>query len=291
MTLIAFATYGTDRIEFITDSARYTRRVSEMGRTTKHLTINHLDAAVLTQGDSSFGDTVKSSCLKAAEDLGTFDAMTDTAPDWLAHLRKLCVDAGETPEEDESNVFLLGWSDRASKFVAYAFPSAAGFEPSKINGLWAMPAPWAMRPSALELDHIKRNFADDEHLDRIVDSWSKKPTRPAPRSTEEWVALACEAREQRALNAGFAHVIVAGDVFHTKLKRGSVETRRVHTFNDSGEEFLSLVEYTEHPIALAGPCWCESGRTYGDCHAREFPCGCRSGKSFGECCMMRQPTG
>ena len=68
-------------------------------------------------------------------------------------------------------------------------------------------------------------------------------------------------------------VLVASDVYDTRIQR----------FNDSGDELLELVEYPEQPIALTGPCWCECGKTDGDCHAGEVDCGCGCGKPFGEC--------
>lgn len=177
----------------------------------------------------------------------------------------------------------MGWSDRAEKFTGWYFSSEHGFESVKVPGLFVTPSPWTIRPSRFELDTLKRHEADDPDIDQVVELWSRKPARPAPRTVDEWIRLANDVREQRAVDALFGRVIVAGDVFHTRIKRGSIETRKVHTFNDSGDEFLRLVQYTEHPIALAGSCHCDSGLSYGDCHGLEEPCGCWSGKQFGDC--------
>lgn len=278
MTLIAIATYGSDRAEFITDTTWYTHRVSHLGRCTKSLALPHLDAAVITQGDSDFGVLVKIGALTASADAATFDELVEHAPMWL---RQLWADA-PTKDGDVATVFMVGWSDRDQKFRAWCFATEHDFAPSKIPGLFVTPTPWTMRPSKLELERVRAIEADDPRIDEVTRLWMAKPATPAPRTTQEWVDLALAAQAQRGVTRGsYNHVIVAGEVIHTKLKRGSVETRKIHTFDDA--DLFWVVEFTEHPIALAGPCYCDSGKTYGDCHAGESPCGCRSGMPFGEC--------
>ena len=287
MTLIAFATYGSDRAEFITDSTSYTLRVSNLGRCSKHLTIHHLDAAVLTQGSGDFGTAAKTGLLTASGKVSNFDELADVAPEVLRVVWDGGVELGDVHPDADGIVFLLGWSDRDGKWRAYGFPSEDGFEPVKIPGLFVTPSPWEIRPSKMEHARVSQWWPDHPDNDIAMKLWSTKPARPAPRTRQEWVDLAIEAREQRSLSGTYGRVIVAGDVFHTVLKRGTIETRKVHTFNDTGDEFLRMVEWTEHPQALAMRCHCESGRPWGDCHALEEPCGCRSGKPFGECCMLQ----
>ncbi len=268
MTLIAFATYG-DHAEFITDTASYTHRVTHLGRTTKHLTIPHIDTAVLSQGDSDFGTAVMTGALITAAQVSTFDELIETAPGWLAALWQGRTEAPDTGPPTESVAFLLGWSDTEQEFTAYAFASEQEFKAHRVNRTWVMPCPWDYRPMALELRRMRGWMADHPDVDQAADIWSHRPPARTPQSVDEWVALAKLARQQRSVDDHFAHVIVAGDVFHTRLSRGEVATRRVHRFNDSGEEFAKMLRWTLHPTALAEPCLCESGNTYGECCAMD----------------------
>lgn len=266
MTLIAFATYG-DHAEFITDTASYTHRVTHLGRCTKHLTIPHIDAAVLAQGDSDFGVAVKTGALVTSGQVSTFDELVETAPEWLAALYR---DRCETGNGDpgESVAFLLGWSDTEQEFTAYAFASEREFKAHRVTRTWVMPCPWDYRPTALELRRMRRWMEGHPDVDAAADIWSRRAPVRTPQSVDEWVALAKLARQQRSVDERFANVIVAGDVFHTRIARGEVATRRVHRFNDSGKEYAKMLSGTLHPTALAAPCWCESGATFGDCHAK-----------------------
>jgi hypothetical protein len=266
MTLIAFATYG-DHAEFITDTASYTRSVTHLGRCTKHLTIPHIDAAVLVQGDSDYGVAVKTGALLTSASVSTFDELVETAPEWLAVLWRDRRETGNG-EPCESVAFLIGWSDTEQEFTAYAFASEREFKAHRVNRTWVMPCPWDYRPTALELRRMRRWMHDHPDVDKAAEMWSHCPPVRTPQSVDEWVALAKLARQQRSIRETFARVVVAGDVFHTRLARGEVATRRVHRFNDSGDEFAQMVRWTEHPQALAATCWCDSGATFGECHAK-----------------------
>ncbi len=264
MTMIAFATYG-DHAEFITDTLNYTDGAEVLGRSTKHALIPHLDAAVMTQGDCTLGTVVKSGALATSNHVATFDELVDLAPTWL---REIWGD-GEGAVSPEFVAFLLGWSDREGKFTGHAFAAEQGFKPITITSTWVMPMPWTSRPTGLELRRVKRWEADNPRIDELAQIWSARPAQPRPDSIEGWVDLAKACREQRALAGGFGRVLVAGDVFHTRLSRGEAHTRRIHTFDDSGVEFQKMIAGTYHPQALAADCWCESGLAYGNCHADE----------------------
>lgn len=290
MTLIAFATYG-DHAEFITDSTSYTRTIS-MGLCTKSIPLPHIDAAVLTQGESTFGDQAKSGALQASAQVASFDELVETAPGWLDGIwrNNEATSVGTNPLV-ESVIFFIGWSETEQEFAAYAFASEQGFKPVRIKSTWVMPCPWDNRPSGIELRRMQGWMHDHPDVDEAARLWSLKKPRPRPESIQEWVQVAKDAREQRSLGGRFAHVIVAGDVFHTRLERGEVTTKRVHRFNDSGDEFQTMVSGTQHPQAQLEACWCESGQTYQDCHLAAYyadghSCDCGSGRAFEGCCMV-----
>lgn len=265
MTLIAFATYGSDRAEFITDTAHYTRMVSKLGHCTKHTLLTHLDAALLAQGDHAFNLRARTVLQEASGDVETFDDLTNWAPGVLNELWQDCRKNVPMMENPQATIFLLGWSDRAAKFVAWGHASEHSFEPFKVPGLWVTPAPWTMRPSQVELERVAQSEHDDPDVQEALDLWRTKPPRPAPRTPTEWAQLAIETREQRALLTTTARVIVAGDVFHTVLERGSARTARIHRFDDTGDEFQWMLRGTDHPVALTLACGCGSGRPFGDC--------------------------
>lgn len=292
MTMIAFATYG-DRAEFMTDTASYTANGSSFGRCTKHLTLPHLDAAVLTQGDALFGEDAKSGALQASAQVATFDELVKTAPAWLADLwqNRRTESAGRM--DDHAVVFLIGWSDAEQSFTAHAFASEQDFTPLRVKNTWAMPCPWSNRPSGLER---RRMLAFGESVGRgeayraVAEKWTQKPPLARPGSVEEWRALAVTIREQRALE-DFGTVYVAGKVIHTRLERGAVTTRVIHEFDDSGEEFARLIAWSHHPQAQMAVCHCGSGLTYRDCHLAEWyadgrTCACGSGNPFDGCCRV-----
>ena len=294
MTMIAFATYG-DRAEIITDSASYNQNGSAIGRTSKVLTIPHLDAAVATQGDSLFGVLAKSAVLQVAGQLATFDDVVAAMP---RHLREIWAERREDwADASDSIIFLLGYSARSERFEAYLFATDRGdLEPSRVGAPWVTPCPWSFKPSLVDVKRLREwsrdaaaaaGEADQGH--EAVQLWMTKPPMTAPATVDEWVDLAKQVREERALS-GYATVYVAGDVFYTRIARGEATTRKVHTYDDEGDEFLQMIEGTQHPVAQLMPCWCESGKAFLDCHLApqlDERCQCNmSDKTFRECCAV-----
>lgn len=296
MTMIAFATYG-DRAEIITDTASYLQNGSALSRCSKVVTIPHLDTAVTTQGDSAFGTDVKSAALQVAGQVTTFDELVDEFPRVLRDLwaRR----RAEWGAASDSVVFLIGYSPRVEAFRAWGFATDLdNLEPFAIEPTWVMPCPWGVRPDRLQ---VARFLADDADWaaqydaeptgPRFVDQlWSQQPTLTPPATLDEWVTLAQLVRQDRAVDDRFPSTYVAGDVFHTRIGRGEITSRKVHSFDDSGEEFLQMISGTQHPIAQLLPCPCDSGEIYLACclaPALDQPCGCHvSGKTFRECCAV-----
>lgn len=288
MTLIAFATYGKRRAEFITDSIAYSGNVAWTGHATKHLTLNHLDAAVLIQGPLDFGNAVRGCALGVSAGVANFDELSDGAPSWLAEVRQMYRDE-MTAGWCDPTVILLGWSDRAQEFVGYVYASEQDFAPSAAAGLWAYPMPWTSRPTDLELG----NLPDDQPgADMVREQWPTQPPRPIPGRLDDWRALARDTRRERG--TGLARVLIGGHITHTRLERGSVISKRILSFDDTGEEFAKMVSNTMHPVALAAPCYCGSGDPFGECHLDHclaLPCYCESGALLGACCWKPTDSG
>jgi uncharacterized protein YchJ len=49
------------------------------------------------------------------------------------------------------------------------------------------------------------------------------------------------------------------------VERDKQTVTRVHRFDDNGEEFARMVAGSMHPVALAAPCACGSGKAGRDC--------------------------
>lgn len=289
MTLVAFATYG-DKAEILTDTTSYSRSLVSMGHCSKVLPLPHLDCAVLTQGSSDFGHWVSHFALAAAGDMPDFPAlvtaMGEAVPDAWAHTHWQMEQAGQAPP-DPAAAFLIGPVD--GEFQAFALSSCDDFEPVRTEGLTIMPVPLNMpiRISEHEAGALT-GFANADDIATL----RGRPVGLAPPDLSSWIALGLAARETRALIPVESHLktLVAGQLQHTRIKRGLVTTRTVHTFDDSGEEFAQIVRGTLHPVAQLGLCpWCDSGKRNIDCCLRESfgnPCLCGSGRTIAECCLV-----
>lgn len=300
MTLIAFASYN-DHAEILTDTFSYVGSLEQTGQTTKHITLNHLDAAVLTTGDAGFTDRARLYALQAAALVKDFDELVATSSEWVRSLWESLHGRTIDDPDDWSTLCLVGWSNRVAEglpetgcFRCYVLGPEDGFAPQEAPGLWMSPTPWTHRPSKLEADRLTRwGLEYDTTRDTIrevVADWQAKPLVNKPWNIEDWVHLGQMAREQRALNS-FGRIFIAGQLIHTRLERGTVTSQVVHTFDDTGEEFAEMVRHTSHPLGQVQPCWCGSGRRFIDCHLADSltePCGCRSGQEFGNCCAVVQ---
>lgn len=286
MTLIAFVA-KRDSALIMTDSVSYTANASQLSLATKVLPMAHLDAAVLAQGDQLYGWGAKVSALAWSGSVSSFDQLAAESAQWLPPW-------DEAEQHRDAGVTLVGYSPQAERFIAWQYDSANGFTPERIEGMYCYPATFTMRPSAYEKrrqHHLLDPYPDEIDRAKVagaLDTWNTKPATLVPRTPEAWVQLAVDIRRQRALEQ-WDKVIVAGDVFLTELGRGTLSTRRIHSYDDAGEEFQQLVRGTAHPQGQLGACPCNSGRTYLACCLADHlddPCDCLSGRTMRECCMV-----
>jgi hypothetical protein len=292
MTLIAIATYGRSA-EFITDTLCYMPNAEELGRTTKYTVLAHIDTAILTQGDKRFGACVSAWLSESSAWTPDFDTLVAETPDALRDIwRHHPAVAGKSPESYwgifGGTVFLVGYSLTAGEFKAFSFAfDRNNFEPEPLTEAHVMPAPFTVAPSDMEL---VRCLEDPDLAPAVVDAvrnrWANEAPLAPPRTRAQWIQLAKDCREHRALDQSRLRTLVGGDVHHTRLGRGKVSTHVIHTYNDSGAELQKLVAWSHHPQAQLAACWCESGKTWRECHLIEHldePCGCGQGESFGNC--------
>lgn len=163
-----------------------------------------------------------------------------------------------------------GWSPAARSFRALVFASDRMFDPFEPVGVFSQPGPLDAQPSELEEEQYRRLGSLRE---RSEAAWfAGRPPLQAPRNTADWVQLGRRVREQRALIVAGAHglkVAVGGALHLTTLKLGEQTTRRVHRFDDTGDQLARLVAGTRYPVAMAAPCECGSGRLMAGCHGSD----------------------
>lgn len=304
MTLIAFAA-GKHTAAIITDTGAYTRGTRHV-TTHRHkaVTLPGIDAAVVTQGSSGFGDLWQGLARVLADQSAGFDEFEDHAsgaiPALWAELQEQVAQQnaadGAQGRLANSIAFHVGYSARAGRFVAHQYASDDGFTRRDLTGLHVQPSPLRTRPSNVELQRLEEHFRVNFDDASPVRPLRSLPRPKVPRTPEQWAKLARTVRRDRALApvySGFK-TIVCGDVILTRLAVGSVTQGVVHTFDDDGDEFATMVASTLHPIAQEGPCECGSRRRFVDCCLDEIAaqtCPCGSGKPFAQCCSVLAGVG
>lgn len=320
MTMIGFACKG-DHAEFITDSLSYNKNVRHLLPCTKFAFLSHLNAVVLGQGTSAFLVMAKTVFMSALESVRTFDDLIREAPGLLREMRDMDGDDFDAANVELSVIVaLIGYSETAGEFVSYTFDNHEDFEPRRIEGLFLTPAPIEARPRPHELAEFMRNhYVEDiealidsrrngneteeqvesvrKHVQEVNemavstrDKWASLPELDVPDTGEDWLTLALYARQSRALSDIAGKVMVGGDLVYGRLDQHTTYTRRIPLFDDTGDEFASMVAGTDHPLAQKAPCGCDSGKPANECCLPTFadePCSClRPGATFGECCYV-----
>lgn len=282
MTLVAFANHGT-HVDIATDTGGWDLMQRDgMSHVTKYSHLAHLDAVMLKQGDGQVGKVARY-VLDLITERDTFDDLIEAAPGAFQR-------AGAGDDGAVGTVFLLGWSDHAEAFATYVLASEQNFRAHKVDR-WIMPAPWSMRPSGLELRRLKAVAAHTDWGPEAAEVWPTRPPMRAPANDEEWIELANLARDERTMLGPRARVHVTGELWLSRLERGAFASRRVHQWNDTGENLRRMVTGSHHPFAQAEPCVCGSGRRWRDCclaawNASNGSCLCGSGQPFEDCCRV-----
>lgn len=315
MTLIAIHV-DADQAYILTDTWAY-NDIGPSQHGSKVHTLPHMDVAVATRGDCEFSLQANLIVDRAANVAVDFDdlvaAVAAGAPKvWsyeVLQREQMCQALGIPPDEmPPSVVYLVGLDRAQDRFRAVMFASTYDFVPVDLDGLHVIPSPLSVRPHDLELRWFADHFA--AHLQTVSDTGASPELLAehrqvcdenmayfralpggdvrVPRDEAEWVRLGVTVREDRMLRQPAAlRYLIGGDLHLTVLTRGMVVTARVHTFDDSGEEFTAAMAGTLHPLGQAGPCPCGSGERFIDCCAAVGElCPCWSGKAFKDCCSI-----
>lgn len=304
MTFIGITT-STDHAEIVTDTWTYSSTARSLGRHSKVYTVPHLDGAVIVQGDVSFGALWAATAAYGSESALSMDDLNASAQEALRVTWKALDDERVDPLGDALALH-VGYSEAAGRFVCMSFSSLDDFAPREITGPFVHPSPMTQRPSDYELARYKADLTADETVypdeatrARVVAGHRANlaglAALPAeiyhPTETSGWIALAEHARATRSTlpAATFLKTLVGGELHQTRLERGSVTTRTVHRFNDSGDEFAAIMHGTLHPVGQQGPCPCGGEKTYLDCHVAleaANPCWCGGPRPLGKCCAL-----
>jgi len=275
VTFIAIAA-ARHRADILTDTFAYSGDHSLITRTTKVTLVSHLDAAVTFAGGEDFRGYVEMLLIPLYVAAEGFDELVAMLPDNLRSVWERTVEVRERQAADtdtdldtsDSLVHLVGWSPSERTFQSWAFGSRFGFTADRLHGLYVNPAPWSCPPSVYESDEFLTLLDPaDTAPGTTFASWLGRPAPAIPPNPKAWVQMAMRSRQDRGLadiRTGVKRSI-GGDLHHTHLEVGKATVRKVHTFNDTGDEFARLVAGTEHPIALASPCLCGSGAPFEGC--------------------------
>lgn len=298
MTLIAFHAQQ-HRADIVTDTCTYAHGARRLHRTSKVMTLPHLDAAVICQGSTGFATHWNTQVRHLADQTPTFEHLLDAAQYATTRTWNDLVDDVDAANEAfgaegaiaNSVTFLVGRTSRG--YEAWQYASDTEFTPTRLTGLHVMPTPLTWRPSALEggrlLEHFDAAFGDTTPVNDLL----RRPAPEPPASDAGWVELAKAVRQDRGLcdlSSGFK-TYVGGQVRHTVLTEGRITDARIHTFDDTGPEFERMVAGSYHPLAQTGPCPCGSDRAYVDCclaPLADQPCSCGSGQVFAACCRVTE---
>lgn len=286
MTLIAFATYG-DHAVLVTDTMAYSARGRDVVTATKHMTLNHLDAVVATQGDSAFAIVAKLEILAGSCMSSTFDDLVPLVPNALRGAWEGLGLQDSSFAALEASVYLVGYSVSAGEFVAHRFLREHDFADELVTGLHVTPSPFTMRPQEFEVARTSEGMPDE-----FRDKWLAQPEPPIPADITDWGRLALRVRYERSVPNHPLKTFVGGKVIHTRIERDLVQTMTLTEYDDDGDEFAAMVSGTRHPSSQHGPCPCDSGKTLLECCMLEEldeECGCGKAGSesltFRDCCM------
>lgn len=257
MTLIAVRT-GADFAEVLVDTLAYGPGDVEFVHTNKVRTFPH--AAYVTTGKGSgslsafWGGT-----LDAHPRLGdNLDAVITSTPKELRALWDVLDDDQKTGRAATSWIYMVGWSDKHARFVAYEHNSDRDFEPVEVgrSSAFANPAP----TTAL----------------------------PEPTSDADWFSFAEAVYEEHATTLDLRYKnMIGGALWLTRITRDLITQQRIGVLPEGDRRHRQMLIGTVHPIGQMGPCPCGSGQPYLVCHLPTFDpdwlCPCESGKTFVDC--------
>jgi hypothetical protein len=265
MTMVAIQV-GPDHAEVVADSMSYTYDGQRIAATRKLALLERQRAVMVSQGDHGFHIDWYLHVAEHVEDQAAdFDQAVDAYDGqiggvWDAYVER-CEALGEQRAEP-STAFLVGWSPAAGRFRAYAWSSSLNMERIELTDPYVMPAPIpTYRPGPIEIAdrdallaaHVADGLdpANATETARHFGLWDQAPPLPWIPNVETWTQLSKLVRLNRAVacRGTGLQVYVGGDVVHAHLTRGDAVFRRIHRFDDTGDEFRAM---------MAGTPWAET---------------------------------
>jgi hypothetical protein len=255
VTLVAWHVTD-DYAEVLTDTLAYGAGEAELAHVSKVTTFPHVD--MLTAG-------------KGPEELGAF---------WNAEVALDTVDPG-------------GGVDRLRDLAMVGLPVIwNGLD--RVTGRRGGGMIWHFGWSASQLRFVGDKFeiSNDselrhEHLSGFSSSPALASPPPPPVSDADWI------RFVEAVYAEHSYVLaentmIGGDLILTRLERGSITQRRIHSLPDDDWRFRRMMCGTVHRQGQLGPCVCGSGQPFIVCclttrFSPDWLCPCETGPKFVDC--------
>jgi hypothetical protein len=300
MSFLAIAVDGQG-VTMVADSLAYTRSARHVTTADKVHELPAVNALTASIGMGPFQRRWFARADELADQANDFDGFVRVAGDAIRQAWAPDADAYTMAGLDGRavSVFLAGYSNKARKWKSYAYHSANGLAREDVDGMFLHPTPMAWRPSEFENTQLRAAVLDafeEETAESVNDwmaPWEAQPPPPVPNDVARWVELAKTVRRSRIDEVSFAafgiSCLVGGAVNYLRLTETGTDRQTIHTFDDTGPEFVEMVKRSLHPLSQMSPCFCGSGTIYLDCCLAGLAaeaCWCGTGKPMGDCCSL-----
>lgn len=257
MTLLAVRV-EQDYAEILTDTLAYTP--VDFFTMSKVDVMPHIDAAVVGRGPTDlmhWWGNWRDLFMELYGDLDELEALTPTAlqQGWEDGVREKDHVMGL---RNSAHIVQVGWSPSRERFVAYDHRQEDDFAPVEIAQFLTGPA---LEPTSTDL----------------------------PVSDEDWAGIGEAIYEQAGYTLG-PHSYMGGDLLLTRVERGALSVRKIHTLPADDWRFRQMMIGTLHPEGQIGPCPCGKDQPFTLCHMaampRTWPCSCpdgQQGRAFFDC--------
>jgi hypothetical protein len=259
LTLIAW-NVTDDYAELLTDTLTYSVGEAEFTQVSKVSVFPHIDMAVAGKGAAEFSLNWKSSLDLFAEQVaGGIDAVRNLADIILPEMWHGLERCEGT--RSAGMVWNVGWSTAQGRFVAHEFfiDNDTDLSCTDRTGFGSSPALAAPPAAAPVTDDDWIQFAEDVYAEHAV-----------------------------AIRPTYDRTMIGGDLVLTRMERGTVTQRRIHTLPNDDRRWRQMMIGTVHRDGQIGPCVCGCGQPYIVCQfsasfSPDYPCPCETGPAFADC--------
>ncbi|MBS3939337.1 MAG: hypothetical protein KG028_00075 [Actinobacteria bacterium] len=307
MTLIGVAV-SRDSAEIATDTLCYQLNLAAVSEMDKQLILDHVPVVVVRYAQNLFHDLWWPRAGELSLQASTFDEFTRLAEPELRPIHQVLTDyfgkehgIAATDSTLTAGVVHVGYSHQHQRFKAYGYLSDLGFKRIDLKQPLFVPAHFGLRPSVFERALKDATRGDPrvvgrDQYDERLPEWMRQARFTRPESVDEWIDVACRARDDRVVPGGGITHLVGGQLRLTTLTREGTRSSIIHTFDQdvddpTHEGFRRCLLEHDHPLAQLSPCpYCDSGRRLVDCCLdADAPCSCGWGNRFADCCSVYAP--